>query len=75
MIDDALVKDWRRPYHQQLAQLMRADPHTWRPGGSYHVVRNGKPSPGLVSVYFRQRPDQPRPATDMRLVDKLMRPD
>lgn len=75
MIDDALVKEWRRPYHKQLAELMRADPRTWRSGGAYHVIRNGKPSPGLVSVYFRQRPGQARPATDMRLVDKLMRPD
>lgn len=75
MIDDALVKDWRRPYHQQLAQLVRADPDTWRAGGAYHVIRNGKPGPGLVSIYFRRHGAQARPAADLRMVDKLMRPD
>lgn len=77
MVDEAIVRQWHRPYHDQLAQLLRSDTRNWRLGAAYRVIRNGKLHPATVSVYFRQRSsDSQLPAaTNMDLIGKLMQRD
>lgn len=77
MVDEAIVEQWRRPYHALLSKLLRADPVRWRLAAAFPVVRGGIAYPASVSVYYRQRSNDslaPK-ATDMALIGKLMQRD
>lgn len=77
LVDEAILPHWRRPYHAQLARLVRGDAANWRLGGTYGIVRNGAQQQGLASIYFRVRPEQAAPAgaANLKLIDKMMQRD
>ncbi|MET3130640.1 hypothetical protein AAKU55_000898 [Oxalobacteraceae bacterium GrIS 1.11] len=74
MVDEAIVEQWQRPYHERLGKLLRRDTRNWRLGAAFRVVRHGQSYPAAVRVYLRRRPyDKQLPSTtNMALIGKLM---
>jgi hypothetical protein len=57
MIDHAIEANQIRHYHQQIEQLLKADPEHWQRHASYDITRYGQPHPHAVDIYLRKPRD------------------
>lgn len=57
MIDHAIESNQARRYHQQIEQLLQADPEHWQRHASYDITRYGQPHPHAVDLYVRKPRD------------------
>jgi hypothetical protein len=73
MIDHAIEASQARPYHQQIEQLLKADPEHWTRHSSYDITRYGQQQARAVDVYLRRpRGGSPSPTINLAYVGQLM---
>jgi hypothetical protein len=73
MIDHAIEANQARPYHQQIEQLLKADPEHWQRRASYDITRYGQQHPHAVDVYLRKpRDSSPAQIINLAYLGQLM---